>query len=78
MLRVSNVLNRYFNEGKILKYLSLPGLEYVIEYRKDGEIKIASVKFTNMDNITDIENKINEVIEWNLKEYYRNENHSNK
>ena len=51
MLRVSNVLNRYFNEGKILKYLSLPGLEYVIEYRKNGEIKIASVKFTNMDNI---------------------------
>ena len=64
MLRVSNVLNRYFNEGKILKYLNLPGLEYVIEYRKDGEIKRASVKFTNMDNITDIENKINEVLQW--------------
>ena len=63
MLRVSNVLNRYFNEGKILKYLNLPGLEYVIEYRKNGEIKRASVKFTNMENITDIENKINEVIE---------------
>ena len=63
MLRVSNVLNRYFSEGKILKYLSLPGLEYVIEYRKDGEIKRASVKFTNMDNITDIENKINEVLQ---------------
>ena len=63
MLRVSNVLNRYFNEGKILKYLRLPGLEYVIEYRKDGEIKTASVKFTNMDNITDIENKINEVLQ---------------
>ena len=63
MLRVSNVLHRYFNEGKILKYLSLPGLEYVIEYRKDGEIKRASVKFTNMDNITDIENKINEVLQ---------------
>ena len=63
MLRVSNVLNRYFNEGKILKYLSLPGLEYVIESRKDGEIKIASVKFTNMDNIADIENKINEVLQ---------------
>ena len=78
MLRVSNVLNRYFNEGKILKYLSLPGLEYVIEYRKDGEIKIASVKFTNMDNIADIENKINEVIEWNLDKYYRNGNYSNK
>ena len=63
MLRVSNVLNRYFNEGKILKYLSLPGLEYVIEYRKNGGIKRASVKFTNMDNITDIENKINEVLQ---------------
>ena len=37
MLRVSNVLNRYFNEGKILKYLSLPGLEYVIEYKKDAK-----------------------------------------
>ena len=63
MLRVSNVLNRYFNEGKILKYLSLPRLEYVIEYKKDEEIKRASVKFTNMDNITDIENKINEVLQ---------------
>lgn len=63
MLRVSNVLNRYFNEGKILKYLILPGLEYVIEYKKDGEIKRTSVKFTNMDNITDIENKINEVLQ---------------
>ena len=63
MLRVSNVLNRYFNEGKILKYLNLPGLEYVIEYRKNGEIKRTSVKFTNMDNITDIENKINEVLQ---------------
>ena len=63
MIRVSNLLNRYFNEGKILKYLSLPGLEYVIEYKKDGKIKRTSVKFTNMDNITDIENKINEVIE---------------
>ena len=63
MLRVSNVLNRYFKEGKILKYLSLPGLEYVIEYRKNGEIKRASVKFTSMDNITDIENKINEVLQ---------------
>ena len=62
MLRVSNVLNRYFNKGKILKYLSLPGLEYVIEYKKDEKIKRASVKFTNMDNITDIENKINEVL----------------
>ena len=63
MLRVSNVLNRYFNEGKILKYLNLPGLEYVIEYRKNGEIKRASVKFTSMDNIADIENKINEVLQ---------------
>ena len=62
MLRASNVLNRYFNEGKILRYLSLTGLEYVIEYKKDGEIKRASVKFTNMDNIADIENKINEVL----------------
>ena len=62
MLRVSNVLNRYFNEGKILKYLSLPGLEYVIEYKKDEEIKRASVKVTNMDNIAAIENKINEVL----------------
>ena len=63
MLRVSNVLNRYFNEGKILKYLNLPGLEYVIEYRKNGEIKRASVKFTSMDNIADIENKIDEVLQ---------------
>ena len=63
MLRVSNVLNRYFNEGKILKYLSLPGLEYVIEYKKDDETKTTRIKFNGLDNINDIEKKINEVIE---------------
>ena len=63
MLRVSNVLNRYFKQKKILKYFSLPHGEYIIEYKKDEEIKRASVKFTNMDNITDIENKINEVLQ---------------
>ena len=60
MLRVSNVLNRYFNEGKILKYLSLPGLEYVIEYRKDDKTKTTRIKFNELDNINDIEKKINE------------------
>ena len=62
MLRVSNVLNRYFNKGKILKYLSLPGLEYVIEYKKDDKIKTSRIKFNELDNINDIEKKINEVI----------------
>ena len=62
MLRVSNVLNRYFNEGKILKYLSLPGSEYVIEYKKDDETKTTRIKFNGLDNINDIEKKINEVI----------------
>ena len=63
MLRVSNVLNRYFNEGKILKYLSLPGLEYVIEYKKDDETKTTRIKFNGLDNINDIEKKINEVLQ---------------
>ena len=38
MLRVSNVLNKYFKQKKILRYFSLPHGEYVIEYKKDDEI----------------------------------------
>lgn len=63
MLRVSNVLNRYFNEGKILRYFSLPHGEYIIEYKKDDKIKTSRIKFNELDNINDIEKKINEVIE---------------
>ena len=64
MLRVSNVLNRYFKQKKILRYFSLPHGEYVIEYKKDNEIKTSRIKFNELDNINDIEKKINEVIEW--------------
>ena len=78
MLRVSNVLNKYFKQKKILRYFSLPHGEYIIEYKKDDKIKTFRIKFNELDNINDIENKINKVIEWNLKEYYRNGNHSNK
>ena len=38
MLRVSNVLNRYFKQKKILKYFSLPHGEYIIEYKKDNDV----------------------------------------
>ena len=63
MLRVSNVLNRYFTQKKILRYFSLPHGEYVIEYKKDDEIKTSRIEFNELDNINDIEKKINEVIE---------------
>ena len=63
MLRVSNVLNKYFKQKKILKYFNLPHEEYVIEYKKDGETKTTRIKFNELDNINDIEKKINEVIE---------------
>ena len=63
MLRVSNVLNRYFKQKKILKYFSLPHEEYIIEYKKDDKIKTSRIKFNKLDNINDIEKKINEVIE---------------
>ena len=62
MLRVSNVLNRYFTQKKILRYFSLPHGEYVIEYKKDDEIKTSRIEFNELDNITEIENKINEVL----------------
>ena len=78
MLRVSNVLNKYFKQKKILRYFSLPHGEYVIEYKKDDEIKTSRIKFNELDNINDIEKKINKVIEWNSEKYYRNENYSNK
>ena len=64
MLRVSNVLNRYFIQKKILRYFSLPHGEYIIEYKKDNEIKTSRIKFNELDNINDIEKKINEVIGW--------------
>lgn len=63
MLKVSNVLNRYFKQKKILRYFSLPHGEYVIEYKKDDKTKTTRIKFNELDNINDIENKINEVIE---------------
>lgn len=63
MLRASNVLNEYFKQKKILKYFSLPHGEYIIEYKKDNGIKISRIKFNELDNINDIEKKINEVIE---------------
>ena len=62
MLRVSNVLNKYFKQKKILKYFSLPHEEYIIEYKKDDNIKTTRIKFNALDNINDIEKKINEVI----------------
>ena len=64
MLRVSNVLNRYFKQKKILKYFSLPHGEYIIEYKKDDKIETTRIKFNELDNINDIEKKINEVIRW--------------
>lgn len=63
MPRVSNVLNEYFKQKKILKYFSLPHGEYIIEYKKDDNIKTTRIKFNALDNINDIEKKINEVIE---------------
>ena len=78
MLKVSNVLNKYFKQKKILRYFSLPHGEYIIEYKKDDEIKTSRIKFNELDNINDIEKKINKVIEWNSEKYYRNENYSNK
>ena len=63
MLRVSNVLNKYFKQKKILKYFSLPHGEYIMEYQKDDNIKTTRIKFNTLDNINDIEKKINEVIE---------------
>jgi hypothetical protein len=63
MLRASNVLNEYFKQKKILKYFSLPHGEYIIEYKKDDKIKTSRIKFNELDNINDIENKINEVVE---------------
>ena len=63
MLRVGDVLNRYFRQKKILKYFSLPHGEYVIEYKKDNETKTSRIEFNELDNINDIEKKINEVIE---------------
>ena len=64
MLRVSNVLNKYFKQKKILRYFNLPHGEYVIEYKKDNETKTSRIKFNALDNINDIEKKINEVIGW--------------
>ena len=63
MLRVSKVLTKYFKQKKILKYFSLPHGEYIIEYKKDDNIKTTRIKFNALDNINDIEKKINEVIE---------------
>lgn len=62
MLKVSNVLNRYFKQKKILRYFGLPHGEYVIEYKKDNETKTSRIEFNELDNINDIEKKINEVI----------------
>ena len=62
MLRVSNVLNKYFKQKKILKYFSLPHGEYIIEYQKYDNIKTTRIKFNTLDNINDFEKKINEVI----------------
>ena len=62
MLGESNVLNRYFIQKKIVRYFSLPHEEYVIEYKKDNETKTSRIKFNELDNINDIEKKINEVI----------------
>ena len=62
MLRVSNVLNKYFKQKKILKYFSLPYGEYIIEYKKDDKIKTSRIKFNALDNINDIEKKINDQI----------------
>ena len=50
MLRVSNVLNKYFKQKKILRYFSLPHGEYIIEYKKDDEIKTSRIKFNELDN----------------------------
>ena len=63
MLRVGDVLNRYFRQKKILKYFSLPHGEYVIEYKKDDETKTTRIKFNELDDINDIEKKINEVLQ---------------
>lgn len=73
MLKVSNVLNKYFKQKKILRYFSLPHGEYIIEYKKDDEIKTSRIKFNELDNINDIEKKINEVIEcwWKVIKHYK-------
>lgn len=62
MLKASNVLNRYFIEKKILKYLSLPNDKYVIQYKKDDEVKSALIEFDEAENVIDIKNKINDII----------------
>ena len=62
MLKTSDVLNRYFIEKKILKYLSLPNDKYVIQYKKDDEVKSALIEFDEAENVIDIKNKINDII----------------
>lgn len=62
MLKASDVLNRYFIEKKILKYLSLPNDKYVIQYKKDDEVKSALIEFDEAENVIDIKNKINDII----------------
>ena len=54
MLKVSNVLNKYFKQKKILRYFSLPHGEYIIEYKKDDEIKTSRIEFNELDNINTI------------------------
>ena len=54
MLKVSNVLNKYFKQKKILRYFSLPHGEYIIEYKKDDKTKTSRIKFNELDNINDI------------------------
>ena len=62
MLKASDVLNRYFIEKKILKYLSPPNDKYVIQYKKDNEVKSALIEFDEAENVIDIKNKINDII----------------
>ena len=62
MLKASDVLNRYFIEKKILKYFSLPNDKYVIQYKKDDEVKSALIEFDEAENVIDIKNKINDII----------------
>ena len=57
MLKASNVLNRQFIEKKILKYLSLPNGKYVIQYKKDNEVKSALIEFDETENVIDIKTR---------------------
>ena len=70
MLRVSNVLNKYFKQKKILKYFSLPHEEYIIEYKKDDNIKTTRIKFNALDILMILKRKLMRLLSEYLSKSY--------